>query len=203
MRMHLDQWLAVFVAGAISGSVVIYADPFSTSNNPMGGPGGDMPPPMDFGNTGILGTASKPNQEATAETPTPGATTGDGSTTDNPADPGAQTPHNGGRNQAGSKGGDSAPRLTKHLMAAPGLWRELADKARASGNPRQVRLANDIAKQAESVPSMTDRLPPLSDMTAYMVSSQSMITEMKAAGMDCGVLEVQVSDLTKPRGQPR
>lgn len=215
--MHFDQWAAVFFAGTLTGSLVVYVDPFSTTLNQMGAmPMG--PVPGEMGSSGILGSASSPSTPATpagggsagaapkvedsGQEGGSAAPSGEATQSDGMARPSRGNARSGSANNS-SPQADAAPRLTKHLATAPGLWRDLSETARSSGVPRQAALANDIAKQAEVVPSMVDRLPPLSEMTAYMVSSQALISRMKDAGIDCGVLEVQIQELVKPRGPAR
>ncbi len=99
-----------------------------------------------------------------------------------------------------SGGARGAPRLLKHLNDAPGLWSALAVTARTSGVPAQVALADEIAAQASNVPEAAGRLPPLQEVTAYVVSSQVLLAKMKAAGIDASTLESQLETITKPRG---
>ena len=205
--VHLDQWLSVFVAGALSGSIVVYADPFATSAKPGSGLGEEAPLAADEASSGILGTPDSPTDDVGSDgtsAPADPAEPAEPTSAEQGAEGGAGTayerPSRGGSRSGTGHAAVTAPRLTKHLAAAPGMWRELAETARESGNPLQTQLANDIAMQAEFIPSGTDRLPPLSEMAAYLASSQALLVRMKSAGMDCGELDLQITELSKPRG---
>ncbi len=103
---------------------------------------------------------------------------------------------NAGVVEGGAKG---APRLLKHLKDAPGLWSAQAVNARTSGKAEQLALADEIEAHANNVPAASGRLPPLQEVTAYIVESQVLLAKMKAAGMDVETISYQIEQLTKPR----
>lgn len=104
---------------------------------------------------------------------------------------------NAGSVAGGARG---APRLLKHLNDAPGLWSAQAVAARTSKVPAQLALADEIEAHANDVPAAAGRLPPLQEVTAYVLASQVLLAKMKAAGMEVGALETQLESITKPRG---
>ncbi len=103
---------------------------------------------------------------------------------------------NSGSVEGGARG---APRLLKHLKDAPGLWSAQAVNARTSGKADQLALADEIEAHAKAVPAASGRLPPLQEVTAYIVESQALLAKMSAAGMDVETITYQIEQLTKPR----
>ncbi|MBM4393427.1 MAG: hypothetical protein FJ090_20075, partial [Deltaproteobacteria bacterium] len=103
---------------------------------------------------------------------------------------------NAGVVEGGAKG---APRLLKHLKDAPGLWSAQAVTARTSDKAEQLALADEIEAHANDVPAASGRLPPLQEVTAYLLDSQLLLAKMTAAGMDVEVLGYQIEQLTRPR----
>lgn len=137
-----------------------------------------------------------------------------------PADAGAESPAPGvpadGAAVAGAAGAGSAEgvdttsvapspgpntpavRLEKHLTNAPVIWKNLADKARVSQDPKIKALAKDIEAHIAVIPRIGEFMPPLQEVATYIVASKSLLERCAAAGMDVAELQLQIDGLMRP-----
>jgi flagellar hook-length control protein FliK len=92
----------------------------------------------------------------------------------------------------------SGGRLEKHLRIAPTLWSAQAELAKASSKPEIRALAADIDAHAQTVPPVTDHMPPMQDVAGYLASSRVLLDKMAAAGMDVADLSLQVDMMMRP-----
>lgn len=92
-----------------------------------------------------------------------------------------------------------ATRLLRHLQLAPTLWKAQAEAALASKDPKVKALAGDIAAHAANVPTVSDRLPPVTEITSYLYESKLLLDKMNAAGMDVSSLQTQIDEVSKAR----
>ncbi len=92
-----------------------------------------------------------------------------------------------------------ATRLLRHLQLAPTLWKAQAEAALASPDAKVRELAAKIAAHAASVPTVSDRMPPNTEVVAYLVDSKLLLERMKLLGMDVGSLESQVDEVSRSR----
>ncbi len=92
-----------------------------------------------------------------------------------------------------------ATRLYRHLQLAPTLWKAQAEAALSSKDSKIRAMAPAIADHAASVPTVSDRLPPNTEIVSYLVDSKLLLEKMKTAGMDVSSLETQVDEVSKAR----
>ncbi|MSQ03134.1 MAG: hypothetical protein EXR71_14805 [Myxococcales bacterium] len=92
-----------------------------------------------------------------------------------------------------------ATRLLRHLQLAPSLWKAQAEAALSSPDPKVKELAVRLAAHAVAVPTVTDRMPPNTEVVAYLVDSKLLLERMKLMGMDVGSLESQVDEVSHSR----
>lgn len=92
-----------------------------------------------------------------------------------------------------------ATRLYRHLQIAPTLWKAQAEAALSSKDSKIRAMAPAIADHAAGVPTVSDRLPPNTEIVSYLVDSKLLLEKMKTAGMDVSSLETQVDEVSKAR----
>lgn len=92
----------------------------------------------------------------------------------------------------------SGSRLEKHLRIAGELWRAQATVAKASSKDGIKALVPDIEAHAQSVPGITDHMPPMQEVAGYLAASRVLLDRMSAAGMDVADLSLQVDMMMRP-----
>jgi hypothetical protein len=92
----------------------------------------------------------------------------------------------------------SGSRLEKHLRMAEELWNAQATVAKASSKDGVKKLAPEIELHAQSVPKITEHMPPMQEVAGYLATSRVLLDRMSAAGMDVADLSLQVDMMMRP-----
>lgn len=203
--MDRDKTIATFIAGVLVGGGAVYLSPTQSSGPPAGemgaplgqgqAPGQGQPPGAPGGNGAPPPGAVPAVEGGTAPPPTPGEVPSGA-----PAPPPNATPEAPPLPEATPSAGANTPavRLEKHLSNAPVMWKNLAEKARTSTDPSVKALAGELADHVGTIPRVGDLMPPLQEVTGYMVTSKALLDRCKTAGMDVTELQLQIDGLLRP-----
>lgn len=215
--MSRDKTIATFIAGMIFGGGLMYLSP--TQGGGTGAPAG-----MPGGAGGVVPGGGQPGGQPGTEAAAgalpgtagfvagtvPGVLPGtvpEGVGAEAPA-PG--TPVNGGAIAGASEAPNTASlptmpgpntpavRLEKHLTNAPVIWKNLADKARASTDATIKALAPDIENHIAVIPRIGEFMPPLQEVATYIVASKGLLERCGTAGMDVAEMRLQIDGLMRP-----
>jgi hypothetical protein len=93
-------------------------------------------------------------------------------------------------------------RLEAHLRAAPVAWRQVLEAT------RRTRAAASLAPEVEAhlgtVPAEGARMPPVSEVGAYLANSKLLLDRLSAKGVDVTDLALDVESLLRPpQGIPK
>ena len=176
--------------------------------------GGSASPGLGNASSGMAG-AGPGTQGSQENLPSSGGGGGDGGTSGEGGTSGGGGSSGGVTGSGGVVGGETeaspisaqpvsgaprgATRLLRHLQLAPTLWNAQAEAALASPDPKVKELASKLAAHAAAVPTVSDRMPPNTEVVAYLVDSKLLLERMKLVGMDVSSLESQVDEVSRSR----
>jgi hypothetical protein len=167
---------------------------------PPAGDAGPAPTPGLLPGSPPMGTAP-PGMEPAAPPPT----TPDGAAPAGPPLPAAATPAgpppSGTAAAPADRPSQSGSRLETHLRGADAAWKAALERARG-GSAAAKALAPDVVAHISGIPKVTDHMPPLQEMAAYLAASKVLLDRLASAGVDVRDLKGQIELLMRPpRGE--
>jgi hypothetical protein len=207
--------VATFVAGVIVGAGAVSMSPMQQPQvgpgmpSPVPGmPGGDLGmPPVAGPGSAPPGPTADPGTIGQPGGPPPGAA---------PAfvpDPAADVP--GGRGtpegpplptgeavEPGQRPPPGGSRLEAHVRAAPVAWRQVLDAARRSRAASS--MVGEVEAHIATIPAEGARMPPVSEVGAYLANSKLLLDRLSTKGVDVTDLALDVESLLRPpQGIPK